>query len=147
MKKVIFVGTTGSGKTTLCQKLNKENIEYKKTQAVEFYDKSIDTPGEYIENRLYYKALIVTAAEADVIAIVYDCSNEANYIPPGFASMFAKEVIGIITKIDLAMDNSQVERAEEILTLAGVSRIFKVDTLKETGIKDLLEYLSSPSNS
>ncbi len=147
MKKVIFVGTTGSGKTTLCQKLNEENIEYKKTQAVEFYDKSIDTPGEYIENRLYYKALIVTAAEADVIAIVYDCSNEANYIPPGFASMFAKEVIGIITKIDLAMDNSQVERAEEILTLAGVSRIFKVDTLKETGIKDLLEYLSSPSNS
>lgn len=143
MKKAIFIGITGCGKTTLCQKLNMMNIEYKKTQAVEFYDKSIDTPGEYIENRFYYKALIVTAAEADVIALVYDCTNEENYLPPGFGSMFSKDVIGVITKIDLATDKELINRAEEALKLSGASKIFKVDTIKEIGVNDLLQYLNS----
>ena len=71
MKKVIFIGKTGSGKTTLCQKLHDLEIQYKKTQSIEVYDESIDTPGEYLENRFYYKALIVTAADADIIAVSY----------------------------------------------------------------------------
>lgn len=142
MKKVLFIGKTSSGKTTLCQKLNQESLEYKKTQAVEFYDNSIDTPGEYIENRGYHKALIVTAAEAEVIAIVYDCSSEENYIPPGFATIFSREVVGIITKIDIVSESVKIERAKEILNLAGVSRIFKVDTIKGIGIGELFNYLS-----
>jgi len=35
MKKVIFIGKTGSGKTTLCQKIHDLDLEYKKTQSVE----------------------------------------------------------------------------------------------------------------
>ena len=45
MSRVIFIGKTGCGKTTLCQKLNELEIKYKKTQAVELYDNAIDTPG------------------------------------------------------------------------------------------------------
>ena len=56
----MFIGTTGSGKTTLTQALSNEKIEYKKTQAVDFRDYIIDTPGEYIDNKMYYNALIVT---------------------------------------------------------------------------------------
>ncbi|WP_315118607.1 EutP/PduV family microcompartment system protein [uncultured Clostridium sp.] len=141
MKKVIFIGRTGSGKTTLSQMINKIDLEYKKTQAVEFYDNIIDTPGEYIENRVYYRALIVTAAEADVIALVHDCTQEEGYIPPGFASIFSKEAIGIITKIDLAKDEDQIERAKEKLESAGATRIFKVSSVKDIGIKDMLDYL------
>ena len=48
MKKVIFIGKTGSGKTTLCQKLDELDIKYKKTQSVEKYKNSIDTPGEFL---------------------------------------------------------------------------------------------------
>ncbi|MGL5354913.1 MAG: EutP/PduV family microcompartment system protein, partial [Clostridium sp.] len=66
MKKVIFIGKTGCGKTTLCQSLDSEEIKYRKTQSVEIYNSSIDTPGEYLENRFYYKALIVTSADADL---------------------------------------------------------------------------------
>lgn len=141
MKKVIFMGKTGCGKTTLCQKINDMDIKYKKTQSVEVYNKSIDTPGEYIENRFYYKALIVTSADADIIALVYDPTEEESYIPPGFASMFMKDVIGIITKIDLINDKDQIERAEEILKGAGVSQVFKVNTLDGTGIKELMDYM------
>lgn len=142
MKKVIFIGKTGSGKTTLCQSIDNEELKYKKTQSVEIYNSSIDTPGEYLENRFYYKALIVTSADADLIAVVYDCTNEESYIPPGFASMFMKEVIGIITKVDLAESNLDIERAEERLNMAGVTKIFKVNTLVGTGVKELIEYIS-----
>lgn len=141
MKKVIFIGKTGSGKTTLCQSIDNEELRYKKTQSVEIYNSSIDTPGEYLENRFYYKALIVTSADADLIAVVYDCTNEESYIPPGFASMFMKEVIGIITKVDLAESGLDIERAEERLNMAGITKIFKVNTLLGTGVKELIEYI------
>ena len=32
--KIIFMGRTGSGKTTLCQKLDALELKYKKTQSV-----------------------------------------------------------------------------------------------------------------
>ena len=141
MKRIIFIGKTGSGKTTLCQSIDKLELKYKKTQSVEVYNKSIDTPGEYLENRYYYKALMVTAADADIIALVYDCTNEESYIAPGFASMFMKDVIGIITKIDLAEDESLIKRAEKRLNEAGVSNIFKVNTLSGDGIEELVNYI------
>ncbi|MPQ42909.1 EutP/PduV family microcompartment system protein [Clostridium tarantellae] len=142
MSRVIFIGKTGCGKTTLCQKLNELEFEYKKTQAVELYDNAIDTPGEYMENRNYYNALIVTAADADVIALVYDCTSEEGYIPPAFASIFPKEVIGIITKISLAKNKEHIEIAKDKLEIAGVGRIFKVDTIQNIGIDKLLKYLN-----
>lgn len=141
MKKAIFIGKTGCGKTTLCQSLNKLNLQYRKTQAIELYDNSIDTPGEYIENRSLYRALIVTAADADVIALVYDCTEEEGYIPPGFGAVFPKDIIGIITKVDLAYDEQSIIKAEERLKLAGATKIFKVNTLKGEGIEELLQYL------
>lgn len=141
MKKVIFIGKSGSGKTTLCQKLNEEELKYRKTQSIEIYNQSIDTPGEYLENRFYYKALIVTSVDANLIALLYDCTGDESFIPPGFASMFTKEVIGIITKIDLAKDNEDIIKAKRNLESAGVSKIFMVDTLSGKGIEALKKYI------
>ena len=141
MKKIIFIGKTGSGKTTLCQRLNEEELKYRKTQSIEIYNQSIDTPGEYLENRFYYKALIVTSADANIIALLYDCTCEESFIPPGFSSMFTKDVIGIITKIDLAKDNDDINRAVKNLESAGVNKIFMVDTLSGKGIDDLKNYI------
>lgn len=143
MSRVIFIGKTGCGKTTLCQKLNELEIQYKKTQAVEIYDNAIDTPGEYLENRNYYSALIMTAVDAEIIALVADPTAYESFIPPAFAGSFAKEVIGIITKINLAQASSDIDKVEERLKQAGVARIFKVDTVDDVGIKELFEYLDS----
>ena len=82
-----------------------------------------------------------SAIDADLIALVYDCTNEESYIPPGFASMFMKEVIGIITKVDLAESDLDIKRAEEVLEQAGAVKIFKVNTLLGVGIKELVEYI------
>jgi ethanolamine utilization protein EutP len=142
MKNIIFMGKTGSGKTTLCQKLDELELKYKKTQSVEIYNNAIDTPGEYMENRSLYNALITTSVDAKVIAIVYDCTQEENYIAPGFASMFCKEVIGIITKINNADSENDINIAKERLEMAGVNKIFKVDTIDNIGIEELLKYIS-----
>lgn len=141
MKKIIFVGKTGSGKTTLCQKLDKMNIEYRKTQSVELYDNSIDTPGEFMENRGFYNAIITIAVDAKVIAIVYDATQEENYIAPGFASIFCKDVIGIITKINKAT-KEQINLATERLEVIGVNKIFEIDTVDDIGLDPLFEYLN-----
>ncbi len=53
MKKIILIGNVACGKTTICQYLNHMEIKYKKTQALEVYNTTIDTPGEYLgESRL-----------------------------------------------------------------------------------------------
>lgn len=146
MSRVIFIGKTGSGKTTLCQKLNELEIKYKKTQAVELYDNAIDTPGEYLENRNYYSALIVTAVDADVIALIADPTEEESYLPPAFASTFSKEVIGIITKVEKVQDEAKIQRMRQRLKESGVSQIFEVDTIAGIGIEELFACLDSKLN-
>ena len=141
MKKIIFIGKTGSGKTTLCQKLDKMNIKYRKTQSVELYDNSIDTPGEFMENRGLYNAIITIAVDAKTIAIVYDPTQEENYIAPGFANIFCKDVIGIITKINKST-REEINLAIERLEIVGVNKIFEVDTVDGIGLDYLFEYLN-----
>lgn len=140
MKKVIFIGQSGSGKTTLCQKLNQESIRYRKTQAVEKYGDSIDTPGEYLENRHFYHALIMSAVDARLIALVADATSQYQAIPPGFGGIFGKKVIGIITKVNQAKPE-QIEKVQKELKRAQASDIFLVDTPSGVGISELMQYL------
>ena len=50
MRRMLLIGRSESGKTTLKQVLRGEKITYKKTQYVSQYDCIIDMPGEYAEN-------------------------------------------------------------------------------------------------
>lgn len=45
MKKIILIGRSGAGKTTLTQALKGEEIKYHKTQYVNYFECIIDTPG------------------------------------------------------------------------------------------------------
>ena len=141
MKKVIFIGKSGCGKTSLCQRLQGEEIKYKKTQSIDLYVDSIDTPGEYLENRNYYSALITTAAEANIIALVQECGDTISMMPPGFAGTFGREVIGIITKTDIGECEYSIDIIEEQLRVAGVSRVFKVSAYSTEGIEELKRYV------
>ena len=98
MEKIMLVGRTGVGKTSFCQAMKGETLHYHKTQAVQLLDNAIDTPGEYIENRALYRALIVTAAEADLIVLMQDCTDEQCVFAPGFTSMFGNRPWGLLRK-------------------------------------------------
>ena len=53
MKKIILIGRSECGKTTLTQALKGEKIHYHKTQYVNRFDVIIDTPGEYIQPKTW----------------------------------------------------------------------------------------------
>lgn len=121
--RLMLIGTTGCGKTTLSQKLNRLKVEYKKTQMVGYEGNVIDTPGEYIECKTFYRALNVISMEADIIALVQSSLEQTSLFPPNFSNMFNnKKIIGIITKIDL---NNNVKTIENSLYNAGVEKIYK----------------------
>lgn len=141
MKKIMLVGESGAGKTTLIQSLLDRKIEYSKTQALNYYDYILDTPGEYLENRRFYNSLLVSSANYEVIGLVQDSTSEKNLYPPQFASMFAnKEIIGIVTKAD--SDSSDVERAKESLKYAGANEVIVTSAFEKEGLDRIKELLN-----
>ena len=141
MKKIMLVGRTGAGKTIFCQAIYGEELRYQKTQAVEIIHGAIDTPGEYLENRRLYRALIVTAAEADLMVLLQDCTDGQCWFAPEFAGMFGKPAIGLVTKTDLAADEQALRAAEEKLLLASCQRIFHISSKENTGIDEVKAYI------
>ncbi|MBQ2670246.1 MAG: ethanolamine utilization protein EutP, partial [Clostridia bacterium] len=70
MKKIILVGRSECGKTTLTQALKHEKIHYHKTQYVNRFDVIIDTPGEYIQTKNLGSASAMYPFEADVVGML-----------------------------------------------------------------------------
>ena len=141
-KRIILIGRTSAGKTTLTQYLSNEALKYRKTQSVEVVNKTmIDTPGEYLERTNYRGALQVSAIEADVIVLVQDSMEDGSMFPPAYASSFAKPVIGVVTKSDLA-DEGRLERAKQFLIDAGAKVVYVTSSTEGAGFEELLEYLN-----
>ena len=63
MRRILLIGRSESGKTTLKQVLRGENITYKKTQYVSQYDCVNAMPGEYAENLDLRRTTVLDAAE------------------------------------------------------------------------------------
>ena len=140
MKKIMLIGRTSCGKTTLTQKLINEEVKYKKTQAVSYKSRIIDTPGEYVENKMYYKSLLVLSADAKIIILVQSTIDGATLFPPKFSTMFPKkEVIGLVTKIDL--ENADIERSKKFLLEAGATEIFTIGLNDEEGLEAIKKRL------
>ena len=59
MRKIMFVGRSESGKTTIMQAMKGKPITYHKTQYVNNFDVIIDTPGEYADCLLYTSTMIL----------------------------------------------------------------------------------------
>ena len=134
-KRIILIGRSAAGKTTLCQRINHEDLAYHKTQTVQVINQTmIDTPGEYLERRYFRGALMVTATDADVIVFVQDATED------GTNSQFAKPAVGVVTKCDIAAPE-QVERAKKYLRMAGADRMFVTSSVSGEGVDDLLKFL------
>ncbi len=143
MKKIILMGRSESGKTTLTQALKGEHINYHKTQYVNYYDVIIDTPGEYIQTKNLGYALALYAYEADVVGLLLSATEPYCLYPPNITCMVNREVVGIVTKIHEA--KADPKRAERWLRLTGCRKIFFVDSTTGEGITEILDYLQKPT--
>lgn len=139
MKKIILVGRSEAGKTTLKQALKGEKIQYQKTQYVNRYDVIIDTPGEYIQTKNLGNALAMYTFEADVVGMLISACEPYSLYPPCVTPVANRPVIGIVTQID--QPDADVEQAVRWLELAGCEKVFKVNSKTGEGVWQILDYL------
>ena len=141
-KKVMLIGSSTCGKTTLSQRINGMKIEYQKTQTIGVINNIIDTPGEYLENRQLYKGIIVTAADSDLIMFLQDATDERFRFSPGQSRFFSVPVIGVVSKTDIATPE-QINDAVELLELAGCEKVFLTSAVTGEGVRELLDYIEN----
>ncbi|MDO4975873.1 MAG: EutP/PduV family microcompartment system protein [Eubacteriales bacterium] len=137
--RVMLIGPSAAGKTTLIQRLIDKEIKYDKTQTVEYVGNFIDTPGEYMQQRGYWGSLTITSHDADLIGLVQDSTSDDCWFSGGLTSKFEKPVVGILTKIDLP--NCKIKQGRGYLELAGCQNIFEVSSVTNEGIDELVDGL------
>ena len=139
MKKIILVGRSECGKTTLTQALKGEKIHYHKTQYVNRFDVIIDTPGEYIQTKNLGSAIAMYTFEADVVGMLISAREPYSLYPPAVTPVANRPVIGIVTQIN--EEGANVKRAEHWLRLAGCETVFHVDSKTGEGVWQIIDYL------
>lgn len=140
MKKMILIGRSEAGKTTLSQALKGEEIRYNKTQYVQYGSCLIDTPGEYAQVAHLGHALAVYTYEADIVGMLCSAREPYCLFPPCCTSMCNRRCIGIVTQIH--QPGARPDRAERWLRLAGCKEVFFVDSKTGEGIPELLQVLA-----
>ena len=139
MKKIILMGRSECGKTTLTQALEGNSISYRKTQYINHFNVIIDTPGEYLQTHTLGHALALYTYEAQAVGLLLAATEPFSLYPPNITCMCNREVIGIVTKIDVQGADS--DRAARWLQLAGCKKIFFVDSKGGEGVAEILAYL------
>ncbi|WP_147820292.1 EutP/PduV family microcompartment system protein [Salidesulfovibrio onnuriiensis] len=139
MKKMMFIGETRVGKSSLIRALSGEEFSSHRAMAVEYFGQYINTPGEFLENSWFYNALITSSADCDILAMVQDATRSSSLFPPLFAPIFNRKVVGVITKVDDPAANT--ERAERFLNSAGAREVVHTSVRTGTGLDTLREML------
>lgn len=142
MRKLLLIGRSGCGKTSLTQALMGQTPHYQKTQGMVFDDFLIDSPGEYAENHDLGCALALYSYEADVVALLIAADDDYLLFPPCITCLVNREVIGIVTKIDKA----NPDRAKRWLNLSGCKKVFFVNSISGEGVESVLEHLKTTKN-
>lgn len=141
MKRLMLIGPSQCGKTSLT------GYCVAKPCAIRKPGHRLDAgrhryPGEYLENRCLYSALLTSACEADVIALVLNADAPWSPFSPGFTAPMNRPVIGVITKADLAAP-PRLQQVRTWLETAGAGHIFITSALTGDGLDDLFACLNA----
>ncbi|WP_432738133.1 EutP/PduV family microcompartment system protein [Maridesulfovibrio sp. FT414] len=138
MKKMMFVGETRSGKSSLIKALSFGDYVPRRAMAVEYCGQFINTPGEFLENSRFYHALITSSADCHVLVMVQDATRRSSLFPPLFACMFNRKVVGVVSKSDAA--GADCDLAARFLHSAGAKDIIRASVVSGEGV-DMLRAL------
>jgi ethanolamine utilization protein EutP len=139
-KRIMVIGPSRCGKTTLVNALNDYDGPLKRTPDLIYGKNTIDVPSAYLEISWMYKHIIAAAQDASHVLILVDQSNCNEIYSHGFAKSFRCPVIGVITKCDLIPENE--EKCLRQLKNIGVSEpYFNISFPMATGIDALKKYL------
>ena len=141
MKRLMLIGPSQCGKTSLTRVLRGETLRYQKTQAIVWTPAAIDTPG------ISGKPLPVQCtAHQRLRGRCHRAGTECRCAPvtfsPGFTAPMNRPVIGVITKADLAAP-PRLQQVRTWLEAAGAGHIFITSALTGDGLDDLFACLNA----
>lgn len=141
MKRTLLIGETGSGKGALIRALSVlPGLRVpSRVMAVECVGPFVVTPGEFLENRRFYRALITASAGGERVLFLHNAARRSCLFPPGFASAFNRPVAGVLTHTDAP--NADIGLATRFLHSAGVRRLFLMGDPDGAQLDELREFL------
>ena len=141
-RRIMVIGATGSGKTTLCHAIDGYSGPLRKTQDMIFGKYTIDVPGSYLDNPWMYKHLIAVAQNhASQVVMLVDAASMREAYSPGFAKVFNCPATGIITKC--GQEGACIQRGEAQLKKIGINKpwFYFNSNNDKAGIEKLKNYL------
>lgn len=141
-KRIMVIGPSRSGKTTLVNFLNDYDGPLRRTPDLIYGKNTMDVPGSYVENAWMYKHIIASSQDAYCVVILVDQSNCTEVYSPGFARSFRCPVIGVIAKCDLETQNEQ-KCVQQLKKIGVVEPYFRISFSTGTGIDALKESLQN----
>ena len=118
MRRIMLIGENGVGRRSLARALGFALLPLQRPMAVEYAGPFVFPPPEFLENRRFYRALITTSMECGVLLLLQDATRRTSVFPPGFARIFNRRVIGVVTKTD--SPDADPVRARRFLQNAGL---------------------------
>ncbi len=135
MKRIMLIGESGSGKSSLIRVLTQGRYEPHRALALQYFENFVDTPGEFVENRWFFRFLLTASQEVDILLFVQDATRINCMLRPGFGAMFNREVLGVISRCDHPL--ADVARGRRLLSYAGLSRVLETDSKTGRGMEAL----------
>lgn len=139
-KRLMVAGPTRAGKSTLLKALGYID-DVTKTQMVVHGDYFIDTPGELLNHLYLYRSLLQNANKAGLVLFLADPTQESRY-PPKFSTAIQGEVLGVVTKIDIAAE-PLIRKAKRALEVAGAKEVVCCSSKTGEGIPELKAKIES----
>jgi len=138
----MLIGNSRTGKTSLANCINSDDLEVMKSQAICYGENTIDTPGEYLESPMMHKYIISASQDADAVLFVQSFDQPLFSFPPNFAQVFNTRRIGVITKNDLQEKRNNLELLLKNFREIGLEEpIFITSSKSKEGIEELKNYL------
>lgn len=139
-KRIMIIGPSRSGKTSLANVLEEEARPLKRTHDTIYRKRTLEIPSAYLENTWMYSHLIALAQDAWCILMLVDQSQETDIYSPGFATAFRVPIVGVISKCDLAPEK-RAQAEDALARIGAASAIFAVSAVTLEGMDQLKQYL------
>jgi ethanolamine utilization protein EutP len=141
-KRIMLIGNSRTGKTSLANCINSEEFEVMKSQAISYGENTIDTPGEYLESPMMHKYIISASQDADAVIFVLSFDQPIISFPPNFSQVFNTRKIGVITKNDLEEKRNDLALLKQTFKEIGLEEPYFITSSRtKEGIEELKNHL------
>ncbi|MBR1603616.1 MAG: ethanolamine utilization protein [Synergistaceae bacterium] len=135
-RKIMVIGRSEAGKSTLMAALGMIDGTVTKTESVQFNSNCIDTPGELLESPFFKHTFMPLSCKAKVVLLLLDPFKHSSF-SPGITTILRAPSLGVITKIDLPGAEKRIELATKQLLNAGVKEVFPISSVTGEGLDAL----------